>query len=1186
MTTISFRSNIAGKNLDKKSNNREKRKSSSLYKKSSQDYFKVADYMANINKIITKSSNLNFTGIASKHIVKKFIGFGGELNKTALKKLTKNAKSRSPDIQMTVLRDLERYDLKTIEPEMTPKMVELFKILSNGEDFKVKTALAESLTKMADKGLDEKIAIESIEILKDMVTFNDEDLRISIAKNLEKLGTSNKKLAPRAVDALETMAIDKDFRIRVSLAASKKRATDKELTPGLTEAIKQCKKFGPDGRIRVFTDEGFKTREIVAESLALIGIVHKELAPKIVKILKSMVTNEYSIGKDSVEKTLERLGIKELAQIIFYDNRKKDNNVEITAIKSLESIGVAHEFMSSRIIKALNPLTLSSNDIIKKNAHISINILDNIAKEKIVEKEKEKEKEEIAKKRKFQEIKNIWNKKINSLLYTIIPEPAYINNFYILNNGRYLNIQKFMSYHPNSAKRIKKLEKNSSDMLKIGQLYDKFVFNTLQSLALGLDQSTQSSNTKFTTYWLTNKNLGNKNLTDFWLNALGKNSKTMTPEKKLAKINELSKFDKCRLIITTANEYVQNVLPVELNRLNNSDIEELEESESFNKDTIKNLLQTGEYQNKKIADKNILDFWIDVIEGEGQSNEYLTQRMKQGKVEELIADENNADKIVEETIKASRKTNTLVQTAQKAYKDIIDNDPDFNEAQKSLLKDYQNSKLFFYVVTDKVKSQNDIFKIQGNTFKVTKELVNEKSTTREKSDAEVFSPLKDYKAIFGNIDDTKISSKVDFIFKLLSNKIELSNQLEAGRTKYKLRLFKRAIACNSYNAESAWIRLLKEAQEFYNIEILNKITNKNIKKLHSMNTKLSTENNETVLNAINDISLESIKQKDFIVRYKDDINFKMILSNNAILKKEAIDLLLSFEDNNKSMFKLISQSFKENINPEIIKENKDLANRYITALGKDTVVMKTDEEKFNFLNSIPKEELELVSHKVSKDWKEGTLKKFMSKKFLEIELQHNINAHIMNINDALKRVNTFLDKISINTDGQNQTLENISNNIDKYIEHYKDNEAIKIDQLKGIKENSLSIQANTRALLLNAMNSTGDEELREEIEKLLKDSEQDSLQDFYERIDKKAKKEKWKAIIKLLACAIAAAGAAAVFPPAVGAIALAGVGPTLIDAIQGKAFAKAFNDGIKGGKQLVSEMFDIVKNASNKPAKA
>ncbi len=993
----------------------------------------------------------------------------------------------------------------------------------------------------------QKLAASALKSVKIASNDTDSDAKAYAARSIGKIGAANETLADDALSSLNRLITrDNDSHVKSCSASSigKIGAANNKLAKNALESLNN-----------LLPDKDSNVRVCVAKGIGTIGVANETLANDSLMSLNKLLNDRDGDVRDSVARSIGKVAVanesladdalSSLELLIKNDNNNESKTEEV---ESISNIGSANRNSAQRSLNLLKPLVNSSNDetadtaitgmynICEANKHLALGVLRFFARSANPDRSGEV-------KTKFNNVMeglealstkaNELNQaplieKIDNLLAPPKKEPAYKKNL-----ERYADVKSVLGNKAEEAP-FKNNEK------KVANLYDKFAENTLQTLA----QPASARGSKFTQYWVGNKKLGNKNLTDFWLSTLGRDSKAMTSEQKLNKINSLSVADKKTLIKATATEYTQNVLPVELNRLNNNDLGELDESKNINTDTIRNMLKTGDYQNKKIGDKPILDFWIDTVEGEGESGEYPTQRMKQSKVAQLIEDDANADKIVKETIKASGKTNTLVQTAQNAYKDIIDNDPDFNEAQKSLLKDYQNSKLFFYVVTDKVKNQKDILKIEGNTFKVIKELVNEKKAIQEKSNAEVFSPLKDYRTVFVNIDDPEVSSKVDLVFDLLGNKIELSNQPEANKTKSNLEKFKQEVERSSNSADKTWDILVDEAQRFFNKETLNAVTTKNIKKLHSRNTKLSTEHSKTVLSAVEDKSLDTIEQREFIARYKNDKNFKTILGNSGINKKEAIDSLLSFEKDNKAMFKVMSHVFRENISPEQVKENKDLTNRYITALGKDPESMD-DRRKFEVLSSIPKEQLELVSHKVSKDWKKGTLEKFMSEKFVEVELQHNINAQAMNITNALERVENHLDKISINTGKQCETLEKISNNFDDYVDLYKNTEAIKIDQLKGINENTLSIKANTRALLLNASNSTKDKELRAEILKLLPENEKGTLQNFYNTLDKKAKEEKdakrkqqWMTLGKLVVGGALAVGAVAAGPAILGSVGL------------------------------------------------
>jgi hypothetical protein len=698
-------------------------------------------------------------------------------------------------------------------------------------------------------------------------------------------------------------------------------------------------------------------------------------------------------------------------------------------------------------------------------------------------------------------------------------QPVYKQNLGIYADAKSLRERVFSGF--NVAVKLDKLSANGNEK-KVERLYDGFVNDTLQTFV-----SPESK--KYTTYWVTNKKLGDLNLTDFWLSSLGKDITSKKQADKRDMLNSLSLDEKTKLIDTTITYFVESVLPKALNKQNNADLSDLEQSLDYAHDfaqkmkgseqeTLSNLVKHGynKLQSTEIGNKNLVDLWIDAVEGEGASQNY-TQRLKQSKVSSLISDPKNVETIVNATVEKACKNKESIKTARDAYNDAIDNELELDESHKNLLKEYENSRLFFQVVTNKTNT-TDLAGIEMNAISTTKDLVRQKKDIEKKTRENIFEPLSDIRKVYKNQDKPEMQDKVDFVFTILQGKINTAPDSEANKTKAKISQLQKETDENSPNIGNTWSELVSDAQKHYETHVLSEVTTKNIKLLHSMNNRLIGEKDETILGAIKDKSLDKIEQKEFIARYKDDNNFKIMLDNSGVHTREAIDGLLFIETVNKNIFKENSEQFREKLSLETVKTNKDMTDRYVSALGKDSSPMSA-QEKLSFLSSIPPEELKLAGFTVYQNWKKEDLAKFMSEKFIEVDHENNINAQGKNIVGELKKVNTSLDKVNVNLDGQNHTLQEISQNIDKFADTYKETQAesnkhliYMAEQLGSINQNTLSIKANTRAFLMNAMQSTKDPELRSEIMKLIPEVEQKPLSEFLKIVDDKNEKDRKKQI--------------------------------------------------------------------------
>lgn len=401
-------------------------------------------------------------------------------------------------------------------------------------------------------------------------------------------------------------------------------------------------------------------------------------------------------------------------------------------------------------------------------------------------------------------------------------------------------------------------------------------------------------------------------------------------------------------------------------------------------------------------------------------------------------------------------------------------------------------------------------------------------------------PVRDINNIYQNQENPEMLDKINFIFSVLNTKIEKSNKIDSDSTIELIKKFEMETEQNPDRVQSAWNDLVDVAQRYYETAVLDSVTEDNIKLLYSMNNNLSGEKNESILNVIANNSLDRIEQKEFISRYKDNKNLESMLNNSGVNKREAIDELLYLEFINQEVFEAQSEYFKDNICLDVIKANEDIANRYISVLGKDYSSMSI-EQKNEILENIPPEELTIVAASVNKIWKENDLKQFMSEKFVQVDNQNNINNQGKNIINELKKANSSLDKIYIDVNGQHCTLEELSRNFNKFSDMYRFNQEIQFSQLSEmsknlsyINKNTMNINANAKALVRNVLR-TADPLLRDEIMSILPDEDKLDASEFLEKVDRLMKEEKnsqRKQQLFLVAAAVAAIVTAGTIAPA------------------------------------------------------
>lgn len=687
-------------------------------------------------------------------------------------------------------------------------------------------------------------------------------------------------------------------------------------------------------------------------------------------------------------------------------------------------------------------------------------------------------------------------------------------------NNKYKNITN-LKENPIFSKKVIELSSNK-DKGVVESLYSNFVNETLQSL-IG------SNKKQYTAFWVEHKKLGDENLTDFWLNSIGKSAQDQTTGEKVKILNNLSGENKKTIIESTVDYYLNSVLPKELNKENNKDLDELNpvdnsiievqtEIEQVKQENIESLFKNEKFLkliNTQVGNKSLADIWIDHVreDGEKSSSSYSSSRLKRMKLEQIFNNPEKVDKIIKLTLDLKSKDDNSIKTVRKAYKDLLENESELNEPQKKLLTEYQDSKLFYSVVTGNLQDKEDLIEIETNTIDITKQLVQERKDLEKSSRDNIFNPVRNIQNIYLSQNDQETQDIVNFIFSILKTEIEESGTKESNKARGLVTQFKDEIKNNSDNIQNTWMEMVDKAQKYYETAILDNVTNNNIKLLFSMNNNMKDKKESSVLNVLEDKTLSKIEEKEFISRYKNDYNFKIMIGSNGVNKKEAIDSLLYVETINKQVFKNQSAEFINNINPDSVKTNEELANRFISILGKNYYSMDT-AQKTDFLNSIAPEELALTSEKIYSDWEDNDLATFMSTKFIEIQQENNIDSQGKNIVKELKYANNILNK-------QLNTLEAYSENFNNFAqmslanqEDLKRGMDIGLGYLSSIDKNTTTIQKsttniekNTKALVRCALKDV-DPKIRDEITSLLPEEDQSDLSVFLAKVDKLAKEEK------------------------------------------------------------------------------
>lgn len=385
--------------------------------------------------------------------------------------------------------------------------------------------------------------------------------------------------------------------------------------------------------------------------------------------------------------------------------------------------------------------------------------------------------------------KNLIQIASKSLEETLLP---YITKF---DNRIFLGLHKdisslkklYKNSEPKLAKKIEALEAVSGNKEKIEYLYTNFISNNFYTFA------SRDTTKGYTGFWAKTKKLGKRNLVDLGLSSLNIDIKGKTPTEKAKIFNELPREEKMKFVAATVKHWVKEVMPVELDNLNRNNVKHLQhnvinqnfmktDAAGIKKDLTDILDNNGieELESVNIGNKNLVDFWIDTIEGDKASIDFSPARKKR-KLMEIIDSQEDFNKIYQATIEETNKTTEQIKNTQEAYENIL-KEPELDETGKEILKEYQNHQLFLSVVHGGAKNKK-ITNLEISAIKVIDELAGEKKTIAQQAKKNLFEPLKDVNYMSGTQNAEVHQSRMDAMVSILMDKVDYSSPEEIAKIK-------------------------------------------------------------------------------------------------------------------------------------------------------------------------------------------------------------------------------------------------------------------------------------------------------------------------------------------------------------------------------------------------------------------
>ena len=669
---------------------------------------------------------------------------------------------------------------------------------------------------------------------------------------------------------------------------------------------------------------------------------------------------------------------------------------------------------------------------------------------------------------------------------------------------------------------------------EIKSLYVDFYKDNLQLL------SNDNKAKVFSLFWTKNAKLGEKKLADIWMEILDKQPESIPDTQKTYKINNLTDGERKLLLEKTTLYWFKNILPQIIKEQNFNDfdcykqnldtIEKLLDNLEQNKENIPKILSDNKILYEKLNslqldNQSLFDFWLK-NDNPKFTQDIKTERLKKQHLNELLASKHRRKKIINITQDELKNQKNFIKSYEFACDDLIKNEPELDKLQQKLLEKYKNSKVFYQIISETSNKTNDTKKIEIEIIKILQSLTNEYRQLSIDARKNIFDKTLNVAHVITAKPNTELDNYVNFVFTALSQNVHTMPKKDLFDFINDTNAFKNFVSKNSAYFSDYWLDMVKNAYRFYDTKMLDMITKNNLKLLYSNEQNKKNASNKIVkfINTLQKNSADTIEQKEFISRFKDNINFEKLMNNTGIEQKKALTELLMTEVINENLYLNRLNSYPQSITTDSVKENLDLTDKYLVLIDKDYSDMSI-QEKYKTISKVPDEEFRLMNRLIFNDWKKHELQNLLNNKFVLMQLEYNANAQSKNIKDNLETINSNLNNIRINIAGQNYTLQEMAANLDTLVnisqKSFKELYFIG-ENIEAINSNTQSIKANTRAVLYATMQNSKfrDPELSKTIEELLPVVERGSFSDFLSEVEKKYQKikdEKKKKELKQIA---------------------------------------------------------------------
>ena len=327
----------------------------------------------------------------------------------------------------------------------------------------------------------------------------------------------------------------------------------------------------------------------------------------------------------------------------------------------------------------------------------------------------------------------------------------------------------------------------------------------------------------------------------------------------------------------------------------------------------------------QLDNQSLFDFWLK-NDNPKFTQDIKTERLKKQHLNELLKSKNRCQKIINLTKDELKNQKNFIKAYEFACDDLIKNEPELDKLQQKLLEKYKNSKVLYQIISETSNKTNDTKKIEIEIIKILQSLTNEYRQLSIDARKNIFDKTLNVAHVITAKPNTELDNYVNFVFTALSQNVHKMQKEDLFDFINDTNAFKNFVSKNSAYFSDYWLDMVKNAYRFYDTKMIDMITKNNLELLYSneQNKKNASNKITEFVNTLQKNSTDTIEQKEFISRFKDNINFSKLMNNSGIDQKKALTELLMTEALNENLYLNRLNSYPKSITPDSVKEKLDL----------------------------------------------------------------------------------------------------------------------------------------------------------------------------------------------------------------------------------------------------------------------